>query len=101
MSTKIFVVRKILFERKPRKLKTYKPRNIGIFGTSAGAILTAEAAVRFKQLGLPMPGALGIFSGTGDFSRAGDSLLLCTLEGFPGNLEIINPAEAQHDEYVG
>src|SRR5437660_5649167 len=64
-------------------LKAYQPRNIGIFGTSAGAILTAEATARFTQLGLPMPGALGIFSGTGDFSRAGDSLLLYTLEGFP------------------
>ena len=82
-------------------LKTFKPKNIGIFGTSAGAILTAEATARFKQLGLPMPGALGIFSGTGDFSRAGDSLLLYTLEGFPGELGIINPAEPHHDEYVG
>src|SRR5215475_10242071 len=60
-------------------LKTYKPKNIGIFGTSAGAILTAESAVKLKQLGLPLPGALGIFSVTGDYSRAGDSLLLYTL----------------------
>src|SRR5690242_12981525 len=65
-------------------LKSYKPANIGIFGTSAGAILTAEATVRIKQLGLLLPGALGIFSGTGDFSRAGDSLMLYTLSGFPG-----------------
>src|SRR2546430_3927715 len=82
-------------------LKTYKPKNIGIFGTSAGAVFTAEGTGRFKRLGLPMPGALGIFSGTGDFSRAGDSLLLYTLEGFPGELGIINPAEPHHDEYVG
>ena len=32
-------------------LKTYQPHNIGIFGTSAGAILTCEVAVRLKQLG--------------------------------------------------
>ena len=32
-------------------LKTYRPRDIGIFGTSAGAILTAEVTVRLKQLG--------------------------------------------------
>jgi len=82
-------------------LKTYKPKNIGIFGTSAGAILTAEATARLKQLGLPIPGALGIFSGTGDFSRAGDSLLLYTLEGFPGELAVIDPAQPHHDEYVG
>ena len=54
-------------------LKTYKPGHIVIYGTSAGAILTAEVAVRLKQLGLPMPAALGIFSGLGDFARAGDS----------------------------
>ncbi len=38
-------------------LKTYKPGGIGIFGTSAGAILTCEVTVRLKQLGLPLPGA--------------------------------------------
>ncbi len=42
-------------------LKTYKPGSIGIFGTSAGAILTAEVAVRLKQLGLPLPGGAGNF----------------------------------------
>jgi acetyl esterase/lipase len=63
--------------------------------------LTAEAAVRFKQLGLPLPGALGIFSGTGDFSRAGDSLLMYTLDGFPGDLEIIEPGRPSSMEYVG
>ena len=52
-------------------LKTYKPDHIVIYGTSAGAILTAEVAVKLKQLGLPMPAALGIFSGMGDFARRG------------------------------
>jgi monoterpene epsilon-lactone hydrolase len=51
-------------------LKTYSPHNIGIFGTSAGAILTAEVAVRLKQLGLPQPAALGIFSSRGDWNRS-------------------------------
>ena len=50
-------------------LKTYEPHNIGVFGTSAGAILTAEVAVKIKQLGLPLPGALGMFSMLADFSR--------------------------------
>jgi acetyl esterase/lipase len=36
-------------------LKTYKPSHIVIYGTSAGAILTGEVAVKLKQLGLPMP----------------------------------------------
>ena len=67
-------------------LKTYKPANIGIYGTSAGAILTAETAVRLKQLQLPEPGALGVFSGFGDMTAAGDSAALFTLEGYSGQL---------------
>lgn len=82
-------------------LKTYKPHNIGIFGTSAGAILTAEATVRFKQLGLPLPGALGIFSGTGDFSKPGDSRQLFALDGFPGSLQPTYPDHLSDDAYVG
>src|SRR6201984_788971 len=31
-------------------LKTYKPEHIGIYGTSAGAILTAEVTVKLKKL---------------------------------------------------
>ena len=60
-------------------LKTYKPEHIVIYGTSAGAILTAEVAARLKQLGLPQPAALGIFSGMGDFARDGDSIALYAL----------------------
>ncbi len=80
-------------------LKTYKPGKIGIYGTSAGAILTGEVAVRFKQLGLPMPGALGIFSGMGDFWLQGDSFAMYALNGLSGHLD---PPDGQRDiEYVG
>jgi acetyl esterase/lipase len=68
-------------------LKTYKPDHIVIYGTSAGAILTAEVAVRLKQLHLPMPAALGIFSGHGDFARHGDSTALFALRGLSGHLD--------------
>ncbi len=68
-------------------LKTYKPANIGVYGTSAGAILTAEMTARLKQLHLPMPGATGIFSGTGDLSQGGDSVALFSLEGLAGHLD--------------
>jgi monoterpene epsilon-lactone hydrolase len=68
-------------------LKTYKPNHIGIYGTSAGAILTAEVTVKLKQLGLPLPGATGIFSGMGDFSQTGDSIALYALNGFSGHLD--------------
>jgi monoterpene epsilon-lactone hydrolase len=68
-------------------LKTYKPRNIGLYGTSAGAILTAEVAVKLHQLGLPPPGVLGIFSGNGDLSQVGDSEAIYGLNGFSGPLQ--------------
>ena len=80
-------------------LKTYKPSHIVIYGTSAGAILTAEVAAKLKQLGLPQPAALGIFSGMGDFARAGDSQSLYALRGFTGHLD--PPQPGPHDpEYV-
>jgi monoterpene epsilon-lactone hydrolase len=78
-------------------LKTYQPKNIVIYGTSAGAILTAEVAARIKQLGLPMPAALGIFSGMGDFSRTGDSIAMYGLRGLSGHLD--PPEPGAHDPY--
>ena len=81
-------------------LKTHAAAKIGLFGTSAGAILTAETAVRLKRDGLPLPGVLGVFSGTGDLSRAGDSLALYTVQGLGGLLE--PPTKAPHNsEYIG
>ena len=81
-------------------LKTYKPDHIVIYGTSAGAILTAEVAVKLKQLGLPLPAALGIFSGMGDFARAGDSASMYALRGLSGHLE--PPVPGMHDpDYAG
>jgi acetyl esterase/lipase len=76
-------------------LKSYKPDHIAIYGTSAGAILTAEVAAKIKQLGLPMPAALGIFSGLGDFARDGDSWALYALRGFSGHLDPPDPGK--HD----
>jgi epsilon-lactone hydrolase len=81
-------------------LKTYKPKSIGIFGTSAGAILTCEVTAKLKQLGLPLPGALGIFSSLADFSRPGDSWQLFTLNGFPGALEPTDPKTPHDSEYT-
>jgi epsilon-lactone hydrolase len=82
-------------------LKTYQPRSIGIFGTSAGAILTGEVAVKLKQSGLPLPAALGMFSTLADFSRPSDSQQLFALNGFSGNL-VPQTSDRRHDEdYVG
>jgi monoterpene epsilon-lactone hydrolase len=82
-------------------LKTYNPHSIGIFGTSAGAILTCEVAVRLKQLGLPLPAALGAFSVLTDFSRPSDSRQIFTLDGFPGLLQPMDPKHAPDDPYPG
>lgn len=82
-------------------LKTYTPNHIVIYGTSAGAILTAEVAVQIKKLGLPMPAALGIFSGMGDFARSGDSQALYALRGFSGHLDPPDDSKPHDEEYVG
>lgn len=81
------------------QLKTHKPENIAIYGTSAGAILTGEVAVKLRQLGLPLPGALGVFSGMADFSRHGDSEAIYGLRGFSGHLDL--PKPDSNSDYVG
>ena len=81
-------------------LKTYKGNHIVIYGTSAGAILTAEVTVRIKQLGLPMPGATGIFSGSGDMSDGGDSRAMYTLNGLSGHLDPPRRGESSINEYA-
>ena len=55
-------------------LKNRPPGSIALGGTSAGGGLTLASVHRFRQLGLPMPGAL--FAGTpwADLIRTGDSL---------------------------
>jgi acetyl esterase/lipase len=82
-------------------LKTYKPQHIAIYGASAGGILTAEVAVKIKQLGLPLPAALGIFTGTGDFSTLGDTQAVYSVTGLAGHLN--PPAEGVQwlADYVG
>ena len=49
-------------------LKTYKPENIGIYGCSAGGMLTAQSVAWFQKHNLPRPGAIGVFcASAGDF----------------------------------
>lgn len=82
-------------------LKTYKPQNIGLYGTSAGAILTGEVAVRLRQLKLPLPGALGVFSGSGDLSQPGDSQAIYALDGLSGPLAPPKKGEPLIKDYIG
>jgi epsilon-lactone hydrolase len=46
---------------------------LALYGTSAGACLCAQLIVRLRESGVPLPRALGFFSGTADLSRRGDS----------------------------
>ena len=60
-------------------LKQYKPEEIGIYGCSAGGILTAESVARLITDKLPVPGAIGTFCGSlldvdGDSSYIGPLL---------------------------
>lgn len=63
-------------------LKTHDAKHLALYGSSAGAVLTAQASVRARQLGLPLPAALGFFSGTTDFARPGDTEALFGVLGF-------------------
>ncbi len=81
-------------------LKQHAPAKIALYGSSAGAVLTAETAVRLRQLGLPLPGALGIFSGFGDFIQTGDSMSLFGLQGLTGAV-MTHGAGPFLPEYVG
>jgi epsilon-lactone hydrolase len=81
-------------------IKTYQPGKVGIFGTSAGAALTAEVAAELRKLKLPLPGALGIFAAGGDASMSGDSEALFDLKGLS---EAIDPAGLNEvdTDYIG
>ncbi|OWK32861.1 alpha/beta hydrolase [Sphingomonas mucosissima] len=56
-------------------LKRYRPENIGIYGCSAGGVITAQSVAWFQRHHLPRPGAVGTFCGTGG-AYAGDSAYL-------------------------
>lgn len=56
-------------------LKSYKPASIGIYGCSAGGILTAQSVAWFAAHDLPRPGAIAMLCATGA-EFAGDSTYL-------------------------
>jgi acetyl esterase/lipase len=58
-------------------LKDYSPKNIGIYGCSAGGILTAESVAWIVTHQLPKPGAVGTFCGSA-LDIQGDSAFLAT-----------------------
>jgi epsilon-lactone hydrolase len=53
--------------------KTTDPKNIAIFGTSAGGALTLEVILRAKEKGVPLPGAISAGTPMSDVTKTGDS----------------------------
>jgi epsilon-lactone hydrolase len=53
--------------------KDHGASRIGVFGTSAGAVLSAQLIARLTILKRSMPAALGFFGGMADASKKGDS----------------------------
>jgi monoterpene epsilon-lactone hydrolase len=79
-----------------RQLLQQKPqRRIGLYGTSAGAILCTQLLVRLQRAGMPLPRVLGFFSGSADLSQAGDS------EYFFRPPEDASTAERFFSSYIG
>lgn len=56
-------------------LKRFRPENIGIYGCSAGGVITAQTVAWLQRERLPRPGAIGTFCGSGA-AYAGDSAYL-------------------------
>jgi len=54
-------------------LKMADPKNMAIFGTSAGGALTLSAVLRAKQEQLPLPAAIAPGTPMSDLTRTGDS----------------------------
>lgn len=78
-------------------LKTHAPRNVGIFGGSAGGVLTLQSVPWLREHGLPLPGAIAplscgfqtavgdsaIWNFNGGFARPGTTLV--SAGGYLGN----------------
>jgi epsilon-lactone hydrolase len=72
-------------------LKTHKPQNIGIYGCSAGGMLTAMSVAWLQQHKLPMPAAVGIFCAGAGSAFGGDADYTATPL---GEMRISGPATA-------
>jgi monoterpene epsilon-lactone hydrolase len=59
-------------------LKTHSPTSIGLYGCSAGGLLTSQVVARLQKEKLPAPGAIGIFCLGADALAGGDSRYLAT-----------------------
>jgi len=62
-------------------LKTIAPKHIGLYGCSAGGVLTTQSLAWIADHQLPMPAAAGVFCAGGDPDFGGDSLVIGSLLG--------------------
>jgi monoterpene epsilon-lactone hydrolase len=56
-------------------LRTINPKNIAVFGSSAGGALTLVMMLKAKQEGLPLPGAVGPGTPMSDVTKIGDTFV--------------------------
>jgi monoterpene epsilon-lactone hydrolase len=83
-------------------LKSHAAKDVILFGTSAGGFLTAMAIMRFKQEGLPLPAACGVFTAGGDVTQLGDTFNYLTLSGFYGHLGAkLDDPQCERGVFVG
>lgn len=76
-------------------LKSYKPEDIGVYGCSAGAMLTSQITPWFRKLGLPLPAAIAMDGWAGSGDVAGDAFhMVHPLNGKPYSV----PAGDRHLE---
>jgi monoterpene epsilon-lactone hydrolase len=54
-------------------LKTTAPKNLAVFGTSAGGALVLELMLEAKQKGIPLPGAIAPGTPMSDVTKTGDT----------------------------
>jgi acetyl esterase/lipase len=56
-----------------RLLERFKPENLAIYGTSAGANLAPAVILKLRDLGLPLPAACAVHSPVSDIAEGGDT----------------------------
>jgi acetyl esterase/lipase len=54
-------------------VKSHHPKNVGLFGTSAGGGLTLATVIKLKELKAPLPGALMAGTPWADLTKTGDT----------------------------
>ncbi|MBW2273806.1 MAG: alpha/beta hydrolase fold domain-containing protein [Deltaproteobacteria bacterium] len=80
-------------------LETHAPAQIGVFGCSAGGMLTAQAVAWFDANDLPQPGAVGIFcAGAGKFAVGDAAVIGAAFGEFEGGGELDYFADADWND---